>query len=167
MAGDTKKLKKAAQIMFIEQGKNQKEISAVLGVSENTISKWAKLGKWKEEREARLNSIQKRADDIKEVISNLTERRLEIFKEKKIAQTNGDKELIAILNKEAVGIGDEISKHTKALSVMEKSGKHSLSTYLEIMDSIFKSLDQFDNTIYLKTLDFQEAHINEMAQHLG
>ena len=167
MAVDTKKLKVAAKIMFVEHGKNQKEIAQVLAVSENTVSKWAKAGNWKQERDARTNAVERRADDIKEVISNLTERRLEIFKEKKIAQQNGDKELVVILNKEAVSIGDEVAKHSKALVLMEKTGKYSLAIYLDVMDKVFKALDQYDNALYLKTLDFQEAHINDMAQLLA
>lgn len=164
---DTSKLKKAAEIMFIEQGKNQKEIAQVLSISEQTISKWATVNKWKEERTARMNSVEKRADDIKKVIASLTERRLEITNEINAAKKRGDKTAVNDLQREAVGIGQEVAMYTKALQVMDKANKPTLSMYLEIMDDIFKSLNHHNSPLYLQTLDFQESHISNIAQKLG
>ena len=39
-------LQYVAQLMFIEGGQAQKEIAARLGVSEQTICRWAKAGQW-------------------------------------------------------------------------------------------------------------------------
>lgn len=164
---DTNKLKKAAEIMFIEQGKLQKEIAQVLGISETTISKWAKAKKWKEERTARMNTIEKRAEDIKTVIASITERRLEITQEIIKAKGKNDKKLVAELQVEAVAIGQEVAMYSKALQVMEKNSKPSLATYLEIMDDIFKSMNNYNGKLYMSTLDFQEAHIGSITERLG
>ena len=164
---DTKKLKKAAEIMFIEQGKNQKEIALIFGLSEKTISSWATKEKWKDKRSAFMNTPKKRADDIKQVISNLTERRLEIFKEVDHAKRNKDAGAKNDLDKESVSIGQEIAMHTKALAAIDKSGKPTLSIYLEIMDDVFKALSVYDQNLYLKTIEFQESHIATIADKLA
>jgi uncharacterized protein YjcR len=39
----------AAEILFLE-GVSQKEISTILGISENTLSKWRATGKWTEKK---------------------------------------------------------------------------------------------------------------------
>jgi DNA-binding transcriptional regulator LsrR (DeoR family) len=41
-----------AQYMVLVQGINQKEVSKALGISERTLTTWAKLCNWKQERKA-------------------------------------------------------------------------------------------------------------------
>lgn len=165
---DTGKLRNAAKVMFIEQGKSQKEISQTLGVSETTLSKWANSkvgGTWKDLRDAKINSYKNRVEDIKRVISNLTERRLQITEDLKNAKD--DKMLTVFLNREAVGIGDEVSKWTKALEKMDKENSISLATYIEVMEDIFRQLNLYDGKLYAKTLDFQQEHLLNVAEKLG
>ena len=50
---------------------------------------------------------------------------------------------------------------------MEKDFKISLSTYLEVMEDIFQSLQNWDKDLYIKTLDFQKSHLSTIAQKLG
>lgn len=161
------KLKKAAELMFIDQGKNQKEIALTLAISEQTVSKWANAGKWKLARDARTNSTKKRADDIKAVIANLAERRLDIFKEIELAKESDDKNQIIALNREAVAIGQETAMYSKALEKMDSEQKKTLSVYLEVMDEVFRSLQMFDANLYLQTLNFQEQHIVDVSHKLG
>ena len=165
---DKSALRKTAQIMFTEQGKSQKDIADALAVSEKTVSNWAnpKEGlKWKDIRDAKINSYKNRVEDIKRVISNLTERRLQITEELKNA--GSDKILIAILNREAVGIGDEVSKWTKALEKMDKDNSISLATYIEVMEDIFKHINLKNPKLYMQTLDFQQEHLLTVAEKLG
>ncbi|MBX7204158.1 MAG: helix-turn-helix domain-containing protein [Bacteroidia bacterium] len=164
---DTKKLKKAAEIMFIEQGKQQKEIAQTLGVSEKTLSNWAKAGKWKEKRIARMNSAEKRTEDIKQVIGSITERRLEIAREIVEAKSAGDKKLVAALQIEAVAIGQEVAMYSKALQVVEKDNKPTLAMYLQIMDEIFRAMQAFSPSLHLQTLDFQESHLADITEKLA
>jgi transposase len=166
---DTKKLKTAAKIMFIEHGKSQVEIHQILGVSVQTLTKWVNDPKdnWKQQRTARLNATEKRAEDIKTVIGTLTERRLELFKLIPEAQAKKDKMEVMMLQKETVAMGQEIAMYSKALEAVEKSNKPSLRLYLEIMDAIFKALAEHDKDLYLQTVDFQENHISAVAETLG
>lgn len=155
--------------MFVEQGKTQTEIHELLGVSKQSLNKWVNNPKddWQEERSARMNSVKKRADDIKEVIALNTERRLAIFNEIKEAQEQKDGKTVAELRREAVAIGQEVAMYSKALEAMDKSSKPSLALYLEIMDDIFKALNLHDSATYLKTLDFQEKHIPTVVERLA
>ncbi len=166
---DTKKLKPAAKILFVEQGKSQVEVHEILGVSTQTLTKWVNDPKdnWKDQRTAKMNSSLKRADDIKNVIGTLTERRIEIFELTKQAQGQKNKTEVFLLQKEAVSIGQEIAMYSKALEAVDKSNKPSLRIYLEIMDQIFKALSDHNKELYLQTVDFQESHISSVAESLG
>jgi len=35
------------------------------------------------------------------------------------------------------------------------------------MDSIFSALNQYDQAVYMKTIDFQEAHLSDISLKLG
>lgn len=156
-----------AKSMYVDQGKQGKEIAALLGVSEVTMSGWVKDGRWKEEREARLNSLSERSENIKKVISNLTEQRLEIDLMRKEATAARDKETIYLCDAQAVGIADQISKWNKALISLDKNNRLTLDLYLEVMDEVFKSMMAYDNPLYMKTLDFQQAHVEFISKKLG
>ncbi|MCO5253624.1 MAG: helix-turn-helix domain-containing protein [Bacteroidetes bacterium] len=162
-----KKGERLAAFEMFCNGKLQKEIAAAVGVTEKTISDWAKDENWKAERDARLNSAQKRAEDIKEVISHLTERRLAIFREIKEAEEKKDQQTVLWLKKEAVAVGQETAMHTKALLAIDKEQRINLGIYIEIMEDIFKHLQNYDANLYLKTLDFQEYHLSTITEKLG
>jgi predicted transcriptional regulator len=166
---DTSKLKKAAKIMYVEQGKSQIEIHQVLGVSPQSITKWVNhpADNWKDQRTARMNTSEKRIADIKTVIGSLTERRIEITQEIITSRAEGMRKEAEILQVEAVAIGQEIAMYSKALVAMDKSNKPSLSMYLEIMDDIFKGMQKHDSALYLKTLSFQEKHLGEVTERLA
>lgn len=148
-------------------GKKQKEIAQILKITEATVSKWATEGKWKAERDARMNSSKERLEAIKEVISQLTNKRLNVFKEIEEAENNGDKATLFDLKKESAALSQEVAIQTKALERMEKDSRISLATYLEVMDSIFSALNQYDQATYMKTIDFQEAHLSDISLKLG
>ncbi|MRG45508.1 hypothetical protein GFS24_10300 [Chitinophaga sp. SYP-B3965] len=153
--------------MFVVQGKTQKEIAITLRLQEKTVGQWVNKHGWKAERNARQNSLAERSENIKKVISNITEQRLKLEEDRKAAIVDGNKELEYELDKQAVVIADEISKWNKALLSLDKDNRITLDTYLEIMDDVFKALGHFDNALYLKTLDFQEQHIQTMSLKLG
>ncbi len=161
------KEKSVARLLYVEHQLSQKEIADKVGVQEKTISVWVNENGWKAERDARINGPLKQIENIKSVISSLTEQRLELEEQRKSAKKLKDKELEFDLNKQAVGIADEISKWNKALSNLDKSNKITLEVYLHVMDDIFSALQQEDRALHTLTLDFQERHIQFMSKKLG
>src|SRR5690606_32060318 len=130
---------------------------------EKTVGDWVKKGNWKKLRDARINNTGTRAENIKKVIADLTESTLDIRNKIRIAEAKGDKEEALELKKESTRLAQEVGMYQKALEKLEKDYKISLSTYLEIMESIFQSLNEFDQELYLKTLVFQKFHLQTIA----
>lgn len=161
------KEKSVARLLYVEHQLSQKEIADKVGVQEKTVSIWVNDNGWKEERQARINAPRKQVEDLKQVISSLTEQRLELESQRKNAIKAKDKALEFDLNKQAVGIADEISKWNKALSHLDKSNKITLETYLYIMDEIFSALQAEDFALHSQTIDFQEKHIQFISKKLG
>lgn len=161
------KEKAVAQRLFIDFHKEGKEIAEELGIGENTLSRWVRDGKWKALRDAKINNSSNRAENIKKVIAELTENTLEVLEQIKTAEATGDKPSVLLLKKETTRIAQEVGMYQKALEKMEKDFKVSLSTYLEVMEDIFEALQSWDKDTYLKTLDFQKAHLQTIAQKLG
>ena len=162
-----KKEQEVAKKLYVELYKTQKEIAEDLGVTEKTVGDWVKKFNWKQERDARLNNSTNRAENIKKVIAELTDSTLDTIEKIKVAEFNGDKQEVLALKKEATRISQEVAMYSKALEKMEKDFKISLSTYLEVMEDIFQSLQNWDKDLYIKTLDFQKGHLSTIAQKLG
>ncbi|AJA67326.1 Putative ATPase subunit of terminase (gpP-like) [Myroides sp. A21] len=162
-----KKEQELAKRYFIDFFKTQKEIAEELGVTEKTVSSWVTKYNWKALRDAKLNNSTNRAENIKKVISELTESTLDVLEQIKVAEFNGDKPEVLRLKKETTRIAQEVGMYQKALEKMEKDFKTSLSTYMEVMEDIFQSLSNYDKELYLQTIDFQRAHIQSIANKLG
>lgn len=75
--------------------------------------------------------------------------------------------VLLLLRQQSATISQEVAIQTKALERMDSDNKISLSTYLEVMNDIFKNLEHFDKDVYLKTLDFQESHLSTISIKLG
>ncbi len=138
------KERRTAHILYVEQGKTAKEVSELIGVAEKTVGEWvAKFG-WKEERSARQASPNKRAMNIKMIITGLSEDRLELDRKIKRTEASGDQEELLRMREEISRIDDAVSKWNKTLENIEKENNVSLATYLHIMDQIFESMRNFD-----------------------
>lgn len=161
------KEKRIAFDYYTKQGFTAKAISEIVNVSEKTIGDWVIKGNWKSVRDAHLNSAQNRASKIKEFISELTEQQLEINIEVKQAKATGDLKRVIELRQQSASISQEVAIQTKALERMDHDNKISLGVYLEVMTDVFKNLEQYDKSIYLKTLDFQENHLSTISIKLG
>ena len=155
-----------AKVFFL-QGKTQKEIARLVSVQEKTIGEWVKKYSWKAERDARISSSKNQVQNIKNIISTMAEERLEIQQELTRAKDCENKEEIERLQKEAARVGDEVSKWNKTLENMDKENRVSLSVYLDVMDDIFKAMQQVSPKIFMQTLDFQEAHLSNISLKLG
>lgn len=161
------KEQEVAKKYYVELLKPQNEIAFELGLTEKTVGVWVNKGKWKEERDARINNTENRAEKIKEVIGALTESALSVMDEIKLARASGDKSAELILKKESTRISQEVGMYQKALEKLEKNFKVSLSTYLEVMEQLFQDMQNFDKDLYLRSLDFQKYHLQNVAQKLG
>ena len=161
------KEKRIAFDYYTNQGLTAKAIADIVNVSEKTIGDWVEKGNWKAVRDANLNGAQTRSANIKELISELTDQQLEINIEIKGAKAMGDKDRVIALRQQSATISQEVAIQTKALERMDTDNKISLSTYLEVMNDIFKNLEHFDKDVYLKTLDFQESHLSTISIKLG
>lgn len=161
-----KKERQIARELYVNQGLTAKAIAQKGLAAERTIGTWVRKYGWKKQRDAKQNSTNHRAERIGQVIETLTEQRLELFSEIAAAKKGEDKEALATLQKQAVGIDDAISKWNKALENLSKENKVSLSVYLEVMEDIFKNLQFYDAELHLRTLDFQEEHLNTISLKL-
>lgn len=85
----------------------------------------------------------------------------------KAAEALGRPEDVLDLKKENTRISQEVGMYQKALQQMQSESKIALGTYIEVMEDIFRELQNFDKDAYLKTLDFQRAHLQTIAQKLG
>jgi len=161
------KERRTAHILYVEQGKSAKDIAELIGVSEKTISGekgWVNKFGWKEERTARVTSKEKRIENIKKIIDNIATNRLEL--EIKLTET-AEKEEQEKIRMHIAQIDSGVANWNKTLMQMDKDSKVTLSVYIHVMERIFKSLQIFNQDLYLKTLDFQEMHINQISIELG
>lgn len=157
----------AARHYYVEQLKDAEEIAVLLNTPQRTIRSWIDKKNWKQERDARLNSQKERIENIKKVISNLTEQALRVQDMRNDAVLEQDKEQIASLDLQAVGIADQISKWNKALETLDKKGRIDLGVYLQVMDEVFGAMQSYDNKLFLNTLDFQQHHIEHVSLKYG
>jgi len=161
------KERRTARILYVEQGKNAREVSDLIGIPEKTISQWVAKGSWKTERTARQASPVRRADNIKQIITNLSEERLELDRKIKAAESSADTEKLTKLREEVSRIDDAVSKWNKTLENIEKESRVSLTTYLNVMDQIFTAMRQYNTRLFMDTIEFQDDHLHKVCQTLG
>lgn len=160
--------RRTARILYVENNMTAKDVASRVGVTEKTVGDWVEKGNWKAERDAKNASPSKRINNIKQIISDLSEERLMLDREiKKLENNKADQEEISKLRARISGIDDAVSKWNKTLENVEKEAKIQLSTYLQVMESIFQGMQKFDRELYLSTIDFQEFHVNEISIKLA
>jgi len=157
---------RTARSLYIEQGKTAKEIAELLGVTPKTVGNWINDYHWKKERDARMASPANRIENIQNIIGNLSEERLELDRKVKEAEKAEDTDEVNRLYKRISAIDDAVSKWNKTLTTIDKDSKVSLSTYLYVMDMIFKSMNAFNPKLFMDTINFQEQHVNDIAERL-
>ena len=157
------KEQKVARIMYVEQGKTAKEISDLLSVTEATISKWVANGGWKSLRAARIAMPSIRTENIRQIINQLTEDRIQYATDLREAEQEKNAELVMEYHKKIAQIDDAVSKWNKTLQNIDQDNRISLSVYLQVMEMIFDDLKRYDESLYLKLIDFQDVHINEVS----
>lgn len=166
MAKDTER--KTAKLYYVDHNLTAKETAIRVGVTEKTISEWIRKYHWKAERDARNSSPAKRINNIKEIIGKLSEEWLEVDNQIKESERNkAEAKYIAELRSRLKGIDDAVSKWNKTLEGIEKESQIPLATYIYVMEDVFQSLLKYNRDLYMKLVDFQETHINNVSERLG
>lgn len=153
------KEKRIAKELYLG-GKTQKEIAKIVGVQEKTISIWVNKFGWKVLRDAQLSKADNNIDNIKKIISDIADETFAVnLKINKETDPEERKELRKYRNQ----LADEAAKWNKALENLDKQNKISFAIYLQVFEDIFNSLRLYDQKLFIKTLDFQEEHIQQKA----
>ncbi len=172
------KIKRAAYEYVVVQDYTQEEAAEMLGVSPKTVSGWARTGGWRDLRKARQSAVSTANNNLKNIISLLSEERLRIEQEIHEAQRTEKKDLELKLRKEASVISDDISKINKSLKDNDKANGITLGLYIDIMDNIFNNMRAADLKIrcpkcgteidlFSETLEFQAMLIQKKTIELG
>jgi len=161
------KLRHTAYEYIVVHGLDQKEVARMLDLTEQTISKWSKDGKWREERTSRQQCHSTDTANTKQILRLMSEQRLKIEMKIRDAEKTGDKDEELKLRKEARALSDEMSKHNKTLLNLEKENRITLGVYIDVFDDIFTSLRNYDEDLWGKTIDFQTIQIRKKTNELG
>ena len=167
------KERKAARILYVEQGKTAKEVADLVGVSEKTMSGvngWVNRYAWKAARTANFTDKSKRVENIKDIIHEIASDKIAMQRElNKISKSDSENkaEEINQIRINLARLDDGAAKWTKTLKTIDKDSQITLSVYLSVMDKVFNHLQVFDAKLYMKTLEFQESHIHETSIKLG
>mgnify|MGYP000855189083 CR=1 FL=1 len=159
--------RKLARILYVEQKKSAKETAEMVGVSEKTLSDWVARYKWKTERDARNTSPTQRINNIENIISSLADERIELGRRLSESEKEGNRQEVDDIRRQISKLDDAVSKWNKTLRDINKESRIPLSTYLEVMQSIFDALQAYDPKLYMQTLNFQEKHIHVISLKLG
>jgi hypothetical protein len=129
-------------------------VAEAVGVTEKTVGNWVEKHNWKEQRDALFNSPDMVVKNLKELIGTITEKRMELERD-----PNADP-------KEKYRLSNEVANYTKALEAANKNANIPLSTYVAVMERIFRALQAQHPDKYVALIEFQENHLNEVAAEL-
>lgn len=156
------KEKATAKQLFM-QGEQQKKIAELVGVTEKTVNTWCANDGWKQQRDVKLNGQQSRAQNLKELIGVITEKRIELQKDIDSAKQKGEISKQEDLRKEANQLANEVGMYSKALEQMDQENRIPLATYIQVMEEIFQDLNKYSPKVFASTIDFQEKHLNKIS----
>ena len=160
--------RQTAKLYYVEHNLTAKEVAQRVGCAEKTIGEWVAKYHWKQERDAKNLSPAKRLNNIKEIISKLSEEWLDLNRQvKELEEAKAEPKEISEVRMRIRGVDDAVSKWNKTLENIEKETNIPLATYLSVMESVFQALMRHDRTIYMNLLDFQEQHITDVSEKLG
>lgn len=160
------KLKRTAYEYIVVQGLSQKETASILDITEATLSKWAIDGKWKELRQGRQQCISTDGDNLKKLLRVMSQQRLELEEQILEAQKIGDTKEEIRLRKDARALSDEMSKQNKTLLSLDKT-TYTLGVLIDVLDDIFNSMRQYDESLWERTIDFQSVYVKRKTIELG
>ncbi len=130
---------KDAERLAVKEGKTQREISELLGISEKTISQWSAKGEWQRQRKEYLVSTREGpAEKLKKTLLELLEKAdaRELLKNTRLT--------------------DQI---TKIISAIEK-----ISGGRDILGATIETMDRF--TKYLNRVETDADFMSKLADHI-
>ena len=163
---DYDKLKRTAYEYVVVQGLDQKVVANMLNISEATLSKWSKEGRWREERESRQHTSSVDVENTKKLLSLLAKQRLTIETQIQTAINENNAEEEVRLRKKASAITDDMSKINKTLMTISAKN-YTLGVFIDVMDEIFNALRNYDESLWAKTVDFQGILIRKKTIDIG
>jgi len=168
--------RKIARNYYVDMGKTAKEIAELLGVSQQILTKWVNDPKenWKEQRNAKISNSEISTENINKLIVGLCDDRLNLAEnlkklEAELAKTKETtaKNLLVVqissIRKNLASIDDSVSKWNKTRVNLQKENDITFTVHMKVMEEIFNDLRAYDEKLYLKTIDFQELHLNKVA----
>lgn len=138
------KERKLALELYVSTTKTQKEIAAMVGVSENTLTKWVRDGGWEDLRTAKQSTVAEVTRNMVEIHRQRTE---QILEEIRAGSTTR--------------YGDELLKMAQAIEKM--AGEMSLSHYLQVLEEFMASIPTNDGAFRRKMAEYQAAFLTKKA----
>lgn len=160
------KEKQQAYYYYVEKQRTAKETAALVGVTEKSVGDWISRGGWRELRQARALSATSRIDNIESLIDDLARQRIELGRELDEAIECADEKRAAELRRQMASVDDGAGKWNKTLENTKRDGKVRLTVYLDVMEQIFNALREFDQTLFLKTVEFQQQHVHDVSNKI-
>ena len=151
-----------AKALFMK-GKAQKDIAQIVNVQEKTINTWCRQFGWKQQLDAKLNGNNSRIENLKILIGSITEDRLQLRDDIKLAEQAGDNDSLQALTKKVNQHANEVAMYSKALEQLDQDKKIPLTVYIDVMDKIFADMQKTNPKLFMDLIEFQEEHINKVS----
>jgi len=161
------KERQLAHFYYVEKQQTAKEVAPQVGVSEKTMTAWVNKFGWKAEREARVCSSESRAENIKQLISEMANERISLNTRLQEALNSGKNKQATEIRQHIGRLDSGVANWNKTLEQIDKKNKIPLHAYLNVMEEVFKALRLHDSKLYMETLPFQEVHVYDISQKLG
>lgn len=139
-------LRDVAQIMFIEGGMRQKDIAAKLGVTEQTVCRWAKSGNWDTLKANLLTSKKRRLSELYAELEEFN---------RMIAEKDGYK----------VATSKEADARRKLIAdIKELEGKYSIAQVSTIAMDFCDFVRTVDTCLAGRVMDMFSAFIDKQME---
>jgi transposase len=138
------KERQLARELYTQTSKNQKDIAALVGVSENTLTKWAKEDHWEQLRAARMSTPA-------ELVNNMVE----------IHHLRTQQILVEIRSGSQHKFGDELLKMAQAIE--KTQGKTHVAHYLQVLSELMAFIPSSDTSFRQKMAEYQSRFLTEKA----
>jgi len=157
-----------ARILYVNEGKSGKEIALMLNIAEKTVSAWVEKYAWKSARTAKVTSSDNRIANLKRIIDDIAEERLQLQAElADLTKTKSNEAKQKAIRIAMAAIDGTVAQWNNVLINAEKETKITLGVYLTVMQRVFKAMYLFDAVMHNQTIAFQDQHINDITIELG
>lgn len=143
--------RKAARVMFVEQGRTRRDIANALGVREKTVGEWAKEGNWEALRTEHVGRKDNVISTLKELIQLKTDQCIKLERDPKSDPSEKAKAY------------DALSKASKALAEARGEDDMTLSVRIRVMQWVFDELEEAHPELYRQLVDFQERMLEKAS----